>query len=158
MRPEPHARFLRIIGTYKLLKAIVLLASLAIAFRVIRHDPAQTLIHWALKLHVDPGNRYLRGLLASVLDLDEHRLELLAAGTVLYAVLFVAEGVGLLLRMAWAEYLTIVETAGFIPLEIYELLETANAIRALVLVVNIAVVVYLAIDVRRGRRSFRGSG
>lgn len=154
MQLQPHSG-LRVIGVYKLLKAAALLASLAIAFRIIHHDPAQTIIHWALKLHVDPGNQYLRSLLASILDLNAHRLELLAAGTVLYIVLFAAEGIGLIIAKAWAEYLTLVETAGFIPLEIYELIQKANPIRALVLAANMAVVLYLLVELRRRRSSPR---
>ncbi len=38
------------------------------------------------------------------------------------------EGVGLLLRQYWAEYLTIFTTASLIPLEIYELFERVSFI------------------------------
>jgi uncharacterized membrane protein (DUF2068 family) len=145
-------RLLQIIAVFKLVKACALLGSLATLLRLIRKDdPTQVFIAWSLRLHVDPDNRYLRGLLARLLDLNGHQLGLLGAGAVVYAILFAAEGVGLLLDMTWAEYLTIVETAGFIPLEVYEIVERLSALRAAVLLGNIAIVAYLTARLRRQR-------
>ena len=60
----------------------------------------------------------------------------------------VVEGIGLLLRRVWAEYVTIVITTSFVPLEIYELVERASLAKAIALVVNIAIVAYLALRLR----------
>jgi uncharacterized membrane protein (DUF2068 family) len=149
-------RLLWLIGFFKLVKAVVLLASLATVFRLLRHNPTQTLIWWALKLHVDPGNQYLQAALSKLLALDGRQSELLAAATVFYATLFAVEGIGLLFDRAWAEYLTIVETAGFIPIEIYEIVRDASAVRVATLAVNVAIVAYLAIRLRRGRSGASG--
>ncbi len=145
-------KLLRLIAFFKLLKGAVLLLSLAILFKVLQHDPAQTVIDWALKLHVDRGNQYLVALLAKILDLNAQQIELLAAGTVLYAGLFAVEGVGLLLEVVWVEYLTIVETAGFVPLEIYEIIRRTTLIKGAVLLGNVAIIGYLIAYVRRGHR------
>ena len=146
-------RLLRTIAVFKLVKALVLLGSLAMLFNLIRRDdPASSLLAWAMRLHVDPDNRYLRALLAGILGLNAHQLELLAAGTVLYALLFAAEGVGLLFEVLWAEYLTIAETAGFVPLELYEIIIKTSAFKIAVLAVNIFIVMYLVRCVQRGRR------
>ncbi len=141
---------LRLIGAFKLVKAAALLGSFAIFLKLVRHDPIQTVIHWALKLHVDLANAYLRSLLAHLLDLDVHRLELIAAGVMAYVVLFVAEGIGLLLGRLWAQYLTVVETAGFIPLELYEIVSGPDTVRIVVLAANVAILTYLI--VRLGTR------
>lgn len=60
-----------------------------------------------------------------------------------YAALFLTEGVGLMMRKRWAEWLTIVATASFVPFEIYEIVKQQTALRIAALVVNIAVVAYL---------------
>lgn len=143
--------WLRLIGLLKLVKAAALLGSFAVVLNIVRHDPIQTVIGWALKLHVDPANSYLRLLLAHLLDLDAHRLELIAAGVALYVILFGAEGVGLLLGRLWAEYLTVVETAGFIPLEMYEIVRKPGAPRVAVLAGNVAIAAYLAVRLRHRR-------
>ena len=41
-------------------------------------------------------------------------------GTFLYALLYLVEGIGLLLKKHWAEYFTVVATGLFIPVEIWE--------------------------------------
>ena len=57
--------------------------------------------------------------------------------------LFTVEGVGLLSRKIWAEWLTIVITCSFIPLEIYEVVEKGSVMKAVVLVANILIAIYL---------------
>ncbi|MBF8278757.1 MAG: rane protein of unknown function, partial [candidate division NC10 bacterium] len=58
------------------------------------------------------------------------------------------------LRQAWAEWLTIVATAFFIPIEIYEVVSSPHFTYALALVVNALIVWYL---VRRRIRSSSSS-
>ena len=72
------------------------------------------------------------------------------------AAVFIVEGVGLLLRRHWAEYLAVIATASFLPLEIYELVERVEASRALVVLVNLAIVVYLAARLAAERRHRAG--
>jgi uncharacterized membrane protein (DUF2068 family) len=43
----------------------------------------------------------------------------------------------------WAEWFTVVITSSLLPIEIYELLHHSTPIKFLILIVNIAVVVYL---------------
>ena len=80
-------------------------------------------------------------------DLPRHpevQLKELSIGTFLYAGLFTTEGVGLLLRKRWAEFFTIITTACLIPLEIYELSRHITAAKAIVALVNVLIVWYLA--------------
>ena len=67
----------------------------------------------------------------------------LAAAAFAYAGLFATEAVGLWRRAAWARWLTVIATACLVPLEAYELARRLTAMRAVVLLVNVAVVVYL---------------
>jgi len=59
------------------------------------------------------------------------------------------EGIGLLLRRRWAEYFTIIMTALFLPLEIYEIVEKVTLTRVVVLIINAAIVWYLVQRVRK---------
>lgn len=146
-------RSLQLIGGFKLLKALVLLVSLALLYRLLQPDHTRVFVHWALKLHVDPKNKYLRSALVKLLHLDAAQLKMLGVGTILYALLFACEGVGLLLDLAWAEYLTIAETAGFIPLEAYELVAKHSPTRVAVLIGNMLIVAYLIAYVRQRTRT-----
>jgi uncharacterized membrane protein (DUF2068 family) len=80
---------------------------------------------------------------ARVLKLQAHTLDVLIAAAVAYCIVEGVEAVGLWRERRWAEYLTVVATAGFLPLEIHELLKRLTAVRVGALVVNIAILVYL---------------
>jgi uncharacterized membrane protein (DUF2068 family) len=68
----------------------------------------------------------------------------LALAVIGYALVEGAEGVGLALRRRWAEYLIVVATGFLIPYEIYEVVDRVTLLRVGGLLLNIAVVAYLA--------------
>jgi uncharacterized membrane protein (DUF2068 family) len=78
-----------------------------------------------------------------LLDLRRGTLGVLALAAAVYCVLEGAEAVGLWHERRWAEYLTAVATAGFLPFELNELWHRVTVLRLGALVVNVAVLVYL---------------
>ena len=78
-----------------------------------------------------------------LLNLPADKLHLIGLALAAYALLQAAEGVGLWLQKRWAEYLAVVSTAVFLPLELYELYESVTVLKVIALVVNIAILVYL---------------
>ena len=85
----------------------------------------------------------ITGLLTHVANLKPHSLKLLALFAFAYAALSATEAVGLWLQKRWAEYLTAVATAVFLPLEIHELLKRVTFVRIFAFIVNVAILVYL---------------
>jgi uncharacterized membrane protein (DUF2068 family) len=65
-----------------------------------------------------------------------------------YALLEGVEAVGLWYQKRWAEYLTFVATAAFLPVEIYELLDTLSPLKLITFLLNLAVVIYLLVAKR----------
>ena len=59
-----------------------------------------------------------------------------------------AEAIGLWLGKRWGEYLAAVATAAFIPIEIYELVEHVSAFKIVLLLINVAAVVWLVVAKR----------
>lgn len=147
------SRGLLLIATFKLIKGLGLLALGIGALRLLHKDVAAEIAQWLDVLRVDPHNRYIQMLLEKLGMVDDRKLKALSVGTFFYSALFLTEGVGLALRKRWAEYLTIISTASLLPLEIYEIAKRADAARIVVLLVNIAIVVYLVIEVRRTRHT-----
>ena len=47
------------------------------------------------------------------------------------------------MRKRWAEYFTVISTAVFIPLEVYEIFHRFTGVKVGVLAVNVAIVWYL---------------
>jgi uncharacterized membrane protein (DUF2068 family) len=81
-------------------------------------------------------------------DLDKTTVTVLAITATAYAVIEGIEAVGLWLERRWAEYLTVVATAGFLPFEIRELLDRVTVLRLGALVVNVAILVWLVYSKR----------
>ena len=91
-------------------------------------------------------------MLSRLLSVSPNQLRAASVGTFVYAALLLTEGTGLLLRKRWAEYFTIISTAGLIPLEVYEISRHLMAAKAVVLLINVAIVLYLIVMVRRPGR------
>ena len=71
-------------------------------------------------------------------------LVLVAALLLGYALIELVEAGGLWYAKRWAEYLTVVATAAFLPLEIYELTERVSWLKIGTFVLNILAVLYIA--------------
>jgi len=140
-----------LIGLFRLAKGIALLAVGFGALRFLHRDLAESLHHVVNALRIDPDNHYVHRVLARALNVTPHQLKELSIGTFIYAALFLTEGTGLLLRKRWAEYFTTISTSLFIPLEVYELVKHVTPLKFVLLVINIAIVVYLIIRLRKTR-------
>lgn len=116
-------------------------------------DVAAHVQGWFGQLRIDPDNRYIGALLSRLQLVHTKELKELSVLGALYAGLFMTEGTGLLFQQRWAEWLTIVATSLFIPLEGYELLQQFTAVRLLLLFFNAAVVVFLIYRVRAKRNA-----
>ena len=81
--------------------------------------------------------------LDKIFSLRGGQLHLLGAAVGAYAVLELVEAVGLWHAKRWAEYLTFIATAVFLPLEVYELTKSISVLKLTAFVINVAIVVYL---------------
>ena len=149
-------RGLMAIAALKFVNGIGLLAIGLGALHYLHGDIEKDFAHWMELLRADPHNKYLIWLLEKLSNVDEHRLRQLSVGTFFYSALFLLEGTGLALAKRWAEYLTIVTTASLMPVELYELYVRLTWPRGVVLVVNIVVVAYLVVELRRTRKGKEG--
>jgi uncharacterized membrane protein (DUF2068 family) len=149
------AGVVRSIALFKLVKGLLLFV-LAVGALKLRHlDPPDVVLVLADRLHLDAYPRFVEALFERSFRLDAKRLAELGAGAFAFGGLFLVEGVGLWLERRWAEYVTIVSTAAFIPVEIYELQKRFDAARVLLLALNAAVVGYLVWRVRAERPARR---
>jgi uncharacterized membrane protein (DUF2068 family) len=149
-------RGLMAIAALKFVNGFGLLAIGLGALHYLHGDIENDVAHWMELLRADPHNRYLLWLLEKLSNVDDRQLRQLSVGTFFYSALFLLEGTGLALAKRWAEYLTIVTTASLMPLELYELYVRLTWPRGVVLVVNIVVVAYLVVELRRTRKGKGG--
>ena len=147
--PRPSRDILiRLIALFKLVKALVLIA-VGVGALSLRHNHGGELATWIHALVFDPHGKLFHAAVEKISGLDTRQLADIAIGTLVYAAVFLVEGVGLMLRRGWAEVLTAIITTSFIPLEIYELIEHESWMKIGVIILNALIVVYL---VRRLRR------
>ncbi len=138
-----------LIGIFKLMKGIGLLILGVGLLKLLHRDMAAVATHWIEVFRLDPDNRYIHSALTRVFRVTPRQLKELSAGTFIYAAVFLTEGTGLVLRKHWAEYLTVISTAMFIPIEAYEIHRRFTWIRVAVLILNVAIAWYLAVRIKR---------
>lgn len=151
MTPQP--RGLRVVALFEAAKgAVVLLAGFGVLAFVDR-GTAQSVDGLVEHLHLNPANRVPRVFLELMNDASNRELQWLAAGALAYAVLRLAEAFGLWRARAWAEWLSVVSGAIYVPFELYELSRGVTPLRLGMLLVNLGIVVYMSFALRRARQA-----
>jgi uncharacterized membrane protein (DUF2068 family) len=102
-------------------------------------------------LGFDQNSRFMGRALLTAAALTPNRVRDLIVGSFLYAGLFLTEGIGLWLLKRWAMWFTVIITGSFLPVEIYELVRHPSAGKALVLMINLALLGYLIRRIRDER-------
>jgi uncharacterized membrane protein (DUF2068 family) len=150
---RPRHVGLKVIGVLKLLSgATALLVGIGV-FRFLGHDPGPHAERIVTHLGLDPHNSIIHEAITRITGIDRTRLRALEAGTFFYAALHAIEGTGLILGYHWAEYLVIVATGSLIPFEIYEIARKFSLVRVALFILNVAIVIYLIIVLRKDRRA-----
>jgi len=145
-----------LIGVLKLLKALLFILLGVGALRLLHKNLVDSLTHLILALRFDSSSHFVTLVLEKVALISPHRLREISFFIFGYAAMDIIEGTGLALEKAWAEYLTLVLTASFLPWEVYEILRHTTWIKLVVFALNVLVVVYLIFHVR-GRMRHRSS-
>lgn len=130
------------IGAFKLFKAAVLIVT-GITILSYLHGNIKVMEEFSDLLNLAPAHRILHKFLINLSLIDDKTFRNISIGSFIYAGFFLVEGVGLLMKKRWAEYFTIIITASFIPLEVYELIRKISLVKSLVIVVNGLIIVYL---------------
>ncbi len=144
-----HDRLLPWIAAERSVRGVLLLA---IGLVLITHPHTnwgQTITNFARHLGFDPSHNGIHKVIAKIQAISPNRYVVFGGIAIAFGVLEGAEGYGLWRRRRWGEYLTVVATSLlFIP-EIYEITKTPTALKIAALLVNIVVVVYLIVRLRR---------
>ena len=136
-------RPLKWIASYNLGKGLLFL-TLALGFLGFLHKDVDTIVgHWLSALGVSLENEHVIALLARLDLVTDKQLEVLSGITFLFGAVFVTEGIGLFCKQRWAEYLTVIVTATFIPVELFESFRHFGPAKLILLTVNVLIVWFL---------------
>jgi len=162
------AFIIRLLAIERFLRGLLLIVAAYVVWRFVgSKDSVQRVFDHDLPAIRDLSNRTgidfvdaaPTRLLQRALDVNHATLILLAVGVLAYGLLEILEAYGLWIMKRWGEYVAVVGTSIFLPLEIYELTEKLSAFKVVALLVNIAAVAWLVwskhlFGARGGREAF----
>jgi uncharacterized membrane protein (DUF2068 family) len=94
-------------------------------------------------LRIHPENRFFMHLAKQIASATDKEVRVAVIGALLWSLFPLTEGVGLMFRVKWAGWLAIVESAFFVPVEIYKLVEDFSWFMVGVAIINSFIVWYL---------------
>ena len=148
---QPHDRFMQAIAIFKFVKAILFVLAAMGAFGLMQHGLAERARDWGSALAFTSGQHLVRKVITFLTGMSRTKIGALGLVALFYAALFATEGVGLWRERRWAEYLTVIATGSLIPFEIWEIAHGPTPLRFATFAVNVAVVIYLIVRLRRPR-------
>ena len=138
-----HAPTLWAIITIKLLRAALMIYLAVGAYKLVGHDLRPPFEKAVRFVRLDPETDFFERLGTRLDAVKPGSVAWVATGALLYGILSLAEGVGLMFRVRAVGWLVLAESAFFIPVECNALLQNFTTAIFLVLLFNVLIVVYL---------------
>jgi uncharacterized membrane protein (DUF2068 family) len=151
-RPRsPVATFwIRAIALFEAAKGLLVLGAGTGLLYLVNKDVQSLVARLIAHLHLDPAHHYPGIFLKAANNATPERLRILAFGAFLYAAFRLAEGVGLWYRRRWAEWLAVATGLIYVPFEVAAFVHRPRFEPVLALLVNLAVVLFLAFRLKAG--------
>ena len=128
---------------FKLVRGLLLLYLAMAAYSLVGEELRPVFERGVRWLKLDPETDFFEHLGDRVDAIKPGSLQWVATGTLLYGLLSLTEGIGLILRVRWVGWLVLAESAFFVPVETYALVQKFSIGITLLLALNLAIVVYL---------------
>ena len=140
---QPRPVGLILIGLFKLGKAL-LFTGLGIGMlKLVNKDIDEVFLSFITTLHIDAEHQFIQNILSQLSLIDNHTLHELSLVSFVFALLLFIESIGLLRQKVWAEFLTVAETALFIPFEVFEIIRHSTLTKVCIITINSAILIYL---------------
>lgn len=141
--PRRRNRWLFLIALFKLAQGVFFIAVGFGVLHFLHKDVGDELAQVADHLRFNPESRFVNFVLDYASLLDDRLLRRIGTVVFIYAGLDLIEGVGLYLEKVWAQFLTLLITASFLPWELFQIFKRLTVSRVSLLVVNLVVFSYL---------------
>jgi uncharacterized membrane protein (DUF2068 family) len=117
-------------------------------FRLLHRDAEHAAVLLYRHLHLNPVRGHGRVFVELLTNLSSTRLWLFASLAATYSCVRFIEAYGLWHNRAWAKWFAALSGAIYVPFELYELYIGPTRLKLAALVLNIAVVAYMAYSIR----------
>jgi uncharacterized membrane protein (DUF2068 family) len=141
---KPLLTGMRMVAVFEAAKgAIVLLVGLGVLALIGRDAEviAERIVRFS---HLNPASRYPHIFIDAASRLTDTHLWFLAAAAAAYALVRAIEAYGLWYERRWAEWFALLAGGIYVPVELYELVRRPSWVKAVVLLVNLGIVAYMA--------------
>lgn len=136
--------FLKFIIGYKAFSGLVELVIAFGFFKLINQNVEEAFTRLAASFNLDIDNRILSSVMKQIETMGNGTIMSITFIVLFLGVLNLTEAWGLHLKRRWAEWLTVVATAILIPFELYKVVVRITFFKVVILVLNTAIVYYLA--------------
>ena len=140
---------IRLIAAERLVRGVLLFIAGIYLVTHSHNDFGHLADRLARAVELDPRRPFIHHIIQRLHRLHASTVMLTGIAALFYGVLETVEGTGLWLEKLWAEWLTVIATSLLIPVELYELVHKPTLLKAAGITVNIAIVAYLALRLRR---------
>ena len=151
--PVRGQRALRAIAAFEAIKGLAALAAGIGLSSFVHHDIRRLALDLIGHVGLSPYAHYPAVLLRYADIVQDANLRLLIPAALAYVVIRLAEAWGLWFDRAWAQWLGAVSGAIYIPFEVHHLIQKPTVISALVVLGNLAIVIFLAARVWQQRKT-----
>jgi uncharacterized membrane protein (DUF2068 family) len=154
--PSRLKKGIRAIAVFEAAKGmLVLLAGLAI-FSLF-HKNVQLVAEQLLEQgHFNPAKQYPRIFIDAATNLTDSRIRMLAILALLYSSVRFVEAYGLWFEKRWAEWFALLSGGVYLPIELYELAKGFTWLKISLVVINLIIVLYLALLLKRNGQRQEG--
>jgi len=141
---------LRTVATFELAKGLVVLLAAGGAVLLVNHDPWDVADGLLRLLHISPDRHFAQVFLDWADNLTDAKLWFVAAVAGAYSILRFVEAYGLWYAKAWGEWIALISGSIYLPFEVYKLVHRQSLLHIGILVVNAAIVAYMAWVLKSG--------
>jgi len=135
---------LRSVAVFELIKGLLFVVFAVAALFLVHKDLDHVVDGIIHDLHLDPAWHFTKLLVTGAAKLNDAQLQKIAVFALILAGIRGAEAYGLWHEKAWAEWFAVISAGIYLPLEITRYWKNPNVAGAVVFLINIAIVFYLA--------------
>lgn len=142
---------LRAVAAFEAAKGVVILLAGFGLLALVHRDLQAFAAECIARLHLNPARHIAHIFVEAANAVTDARLRLLAAGAAAYAACRLVEAYGLWRARRWAQWFAVASAAIYLPVELVEIFRGFTVIKLAALLINGAILVYLAHTLRRQR-------
>lgn len=152
-RNEHLKKGLHIVSIFEGAKGLLVLLVGFGLLEFIHKDLHMAAEHIVRSFHLNPASHYPRIFIDAANHMTDAKLWALAFSAMAYSVVRFVEAVALWMHRQWAAWFGLLTGGMFMPAEIYEIIRGANWPKVAILIINAAIVAYLAYVLYQSRQT-----